>query len=99
MPAVGARVPYLYLAFAAVEDDDPILFGGLLRHAYNALRTGPWHYAILGLHERDPLAAVFDDYRRIDAAGLLFAVDLESAGGDPLAWLDDRVPAFEMALA
>lgn len=98
LPAPGARVPHLHLCLAAVKGNDVPLFSGLLRHAYNALRTGPWHYAILGLHERDPLAAVFDDYRCISAAGQLFAVHYPQ-DGDPLDLIDARVPGVEMALA
>lgn len=98
LPAPGERVAHLYLCLAAAADDELPVFRGLLRHAYNALRRGPWHYAILGLHERDPLAAVFDDYRRIDAAGQLFVVHYPE-DGDPLSGLDSRLPGVEMALA
>jgi hypothetical protein len=97
LPAPGGRVAHLYLCLAAVAGDDVPVFRGLLRHAYNALRTGPWHYAILGLHERDPLAAVFDDYRLIDAAGQLFIVHYPE-DGDPMNGLDARIPGVEMAL-
>lgn len=98
LPAPGARVAHLYLCLAAVTDNDVAVFRGLLRHAYNALRTGPWHYAILGLHERDPLGAVFDDYPCIAAAGQLFAVHYPQ-DGDPLHGIDGRMPGIEMALA
>jgi hypothetical protein len=98
LPAPGAHVAHLYLCLAAVKDNDVALFRGLLRHAYNALRTGPWHYAILGLHERDPLAAAFDDYRCIAAAGQLFAVHYPP-DADPMKTIDGRIPGFEMALA
>ena len=93
LPSPGSRVPYLYLACLCVENDDPALFRGLLRFAYNALRKGPWHYAIAGLHERDPLAPVLSEYRSIPAAGRLFVVKF---GGLPVA-LDGRVPYVEMA--
>jgi hypothetical protein len=32
---------------------------------YRELRSGPWHYAITALHERDPMAVVLQDYRAI----------------------------------
>jgi hypothetical protein len=98
LPAPGQRVAHLYLCLAAVVDNDLPVFRGLLRHAYNALRTGPWHYAILGLHERDPLAAAFDDCRCIDAAGQLFLVHYPE-DGDPRPRIDGRIPGFEVALA
>lgn len=94
LPPVGARIPHLYLSCIAVANDDLALFKALLRFAYNALRTGPWHYAIAGLHERDPLAPALADYRSIAAAGLLFKVDFDQ----PFA-LNDNIPYIEMALA
>ena len=98
LPAPGARVPYLYLACLAVRGNDVALFRGLLRHAYNELRTGPWHYAIAGLHERDPLSGVLGEYRRIDAAGQLFVVHYPE-DGDPRPAIDARTRYLEVALA
>ncbi|MES3021888.1 MAG: hypothetical protein V4857_09935 [Pseudomonadota bacterium] len=94
LPPVGSRIPHLYLCCIAIAGDALPLFRALMRFAYNALRTGPWHYAIAGLHERDPLAPVLGEYRAIAAAGILHKVDF----GSPFA-LDDRVPYIEMALA
>lgn len=96
LPPVGARVPYLYLCFVAAEGDDPALFAALLRFAYNILRKGQWHYAIVGLHETHPLAAVLADYRSIEAAGHLFTVHYPQDGVAPP---DSRAPHLEMALA
>jgi hypothetical protein len=101
LPAVGARIPYLYLCCVAIENDDVDVFRSLLRFIYNQLRNGLWHYAIAGLHERDPLASVLAEYRAISAAGLLYRVELPrqmDAGPEPVV-PDDRVPYFEMALA
>lgn len=97
LPAPGARVPYLYLSAVAVADDNPEVFAQLLATVCNAVRTGPWHYAICGLHERDPLAAVLRDYRRIDAAGLLFAVHFPEQACD-FAALDQRVPYVDFGM-
>lgn len=111
LPAVGSRVPYLYWCCIAVHNDDLTLLRALVRHAYRALRTGPWHYAIMGLHERDPLAPVLKEYRQIPAAGLLYRVDFADSGNTAGAagtgstaaserfTLDNRIPCFEMALA
>ena len=94
LPPVGARVPYVYLACAAVERDDVGLFRGLLRFASNALRRGPWHYAIASLHERDPLASVLGEYRQVAAAGRLFVVHYaEDAAA--VAALEPRIPYVE----
>lgn len=99
LPSPGGRVAHLYVCLVAVADNNLSVFRGLLRHAYNVLRKGPWHYAILGLHERDPLTAAFEDYRCIDAAGQLFVVHYPPAE-DPAQGIDmTRIPGFEMALA
>ena len=98
LPAPGNRVPYLYFSCVAVAEDDCALFAGLLRHAYRALRTGPWHYAIIGLHERDPLLEVLDGYRAIAAAGRLYVVRYPQAATEIMA-LNARVPYVDMALA
>lgn len=74
LPAPGTRIPFLYLACFAAADDDLRLGRALLRAAYRAARPGPWHYAIAGLHERDPLAPLLAEYRRIDAAGSVYLV-------------------------
>lgn len=100
LPAPGSRVPYLYLACVAVQDDDIALLRALLRHAYRALCSGPWHYAILGLHEQDPLAPLLQAYRSIPAAGLLFRVEFDAPGGALSTRTPDaRIPYIEMALA
>ncbi len=96
LPAPGTRIPYFYLAFIAVEDNDAALFRLLLRAVYRDRRRGPWHYCIAGLHEADPLAAVLQEYRRIEAAGLLFAVHYQD-GAAAFARLDGRVPYVEIA--
>jgi hypothetical protein len=98
LPPPGERVPYLYLSCVAVEGNDVRLFRALLRFAYNELRRSRWHYAIVGLHEHDPLVQVLRDYRRIEAAGQLFIVHYPE-DGDPLPGIDARTMSFEMALA
>ncbi|MGH7552489.1 MAG: hypothetical protein ACREMQ_05625 [Longimicrobiales bacterium] len=96
LPAPGSAVPYFYLSWIAVEDNDPSLLRGLLRHIYRDRRNGPWHYCIAGLHESDPLAAALDDYRSIPAAGRLYVVHYED-GAAAFRSLDGRVPYVEMA--
>jgi len=96
LPAPGQRVPCLYFAAVALCDDDMALWRGLLRHAYRDVRRGPWHYAILSLHERDPLAAALSDYRAIRAAGRIFVVHYED-GADAVARIDARPPYLDMA--
>jgi hypothetical protein len=94
LPQPGARIPYVVLACLAVQNDDVALFRCLLRAAYNKLRCEPWHYAIAGLHERDPLARVLGEYRRIEAAGRLFTVHYPEAERR-VASLEPRIPYLE----
>lgn len=96
LPAPGQRIPYLYFAGLAMREDDVDLFRGLLRHAYREMRAGPWHYAIVSLHERDPLAPVLAEYRAIRAAGRVYVVHYED-GADAVGALDGRVPYLDMA--
>lgn len=87
LPAPGERIPYVYLACMATENDDVGVFRHLLSAVHGAIRRGPWHYAIAGLHESDPRAAELLALRHIPAAGRLFvvhyphdALTLEDAG-------------------
>jgi hypothetical protein len=74
LPAVGQRIPYLYLACAASENGEVPVFRHLLRAAHEVLRHGPWSYAICGLHETDPRVRELLALRHIPAAGRLFVV-------------------------
>ena len=79
LPPVGARVPYVYLACLCTREHDAGIFRMLLRAAYNRLRSSAAHYAIVGLHERDPFVAALADYRTIAAAGRLYLVHYADA--------------------
>jgi hypothetical protein len=96
LPAPGERIPYLYLAALAVQGDDLAVCRALVRHAYNSLRQGPWHFAIMSVHERDPLAAVLGGYRAIQAAGRIFVVHYEDGAAEVDA-IDARPPYLDMA--
>jgi hypothetical protein len=85
LPAPGEAIPFVYLACIGVRNNDSETLRFLLRAAYNELRRGPWHYAIAGLDEADPLAAVLADYRCIPAAGRVFTVQYPLEGPAPNA--------------
>jgi hypothetical protein len=94
LPAPGARIPYVYLACAATEDNDVPVFRFLVRAAHGELRRGPWSFAIAALHEADPLAQALGELRSIPASGRLYAVHYPES---PLA-IDRparRVPCLE----
>jgi hypothetical protein len=94
LPAPGGRIDSIYLACAATEDNDVSLFRVLLHTAHESLRRGPWSFAIVAMHEADPLAPVLAEFRAIPAAGRLFVVHYPDAplGIDTVA---RRVPCLE----
>ena len=94
LPAPGERIPGVYLACIATEEDDVDVFRHLLRAVHEDIRRGPWHFAIAGLHEQDPRAAVLAEMRHLPAAGRLFAVHFVDQPLD-IEPLTRRVPYVE----
>jgi hypothetical protein len=94
LPVLGARIPFVYLACLAAENNDVDVFRHLLRAVHDHLRRGRWHYAIAGLHESDPLAEALRELRVIPAAGRLFVAHFPD---QPLAIesAKQRVPYLE----
>ena len=97
LPAPGSHVPYFYLAFVSIKNNDPEIFRGLLRYLYNHRRTGPWNYFIAGLHEKDPLSHVLFEYRRIDVSGQLYVVHYPENQPE-YEQFDNRIPYVEIAM-
>lgn len=94
LPAPGERIPSVYFACFNVADDDERVGAALLREGMRAARRGGWHYAIGGLHERDPLVGLVSAYPGIRAGGLLFVVHYPEDAARVDA-LDDRPPHLE----
>jgi hypothetical protein len=89
-------VPFFYVSFIAVDQDDAGVFRALLRQVYNDSVGSPFRYAMVGLHERDPLVAVLRDYSLTPFAGRLFCACF--VDGEPVyRSLDGRVPYVEAA--
>jgi hypothetical protein len=93
-PRAGEELRYFCLSFVAIDDDDLQVFRALLRNAYNAAADTGYVYAILALHERDPLLPAFRDYSLTPFFGRLFCVTFED-GEDLYRELDGRVPYLE----
>ncbi len=93
-PKAGEEVPYFYLSFIAIDDDNLGIFRALLRSAYNAAVGRGFLYAILALHERDPLLPALRDYSLTPFYGRLFCVSFDD-GEDLVSELDGRVPYME----
>ena len=95
-PRLGEEVAYFYLSFIAIDDDNLPVFRALLRSAYNAAVGQRYLYAIVALHERDPLLPALQDYSLTPFSGRLFCVAFED-GEDLFRKLDSRVPYLEAA--
>jgi len=95
-PEPGQYVPFFYVSFIAVDRDDPRIFRALLREVYNDSVGSSFRYAMVGLHERDPLLAVLKDYSLTPFAGRLFCV-CYADGEAVFRSLDNRVPYVEAA--
>ena len=95
-PEPGQCVPFFYVSFIAVDQDDLGVFRALLQEVYNDSVGSSFRYAMVGLHERDPLLAVLQEYSLTPFAGRLFCVCY--ADGEPaFQSLDDCVPYVEAA--
>ena len=95
-PKAGGEVAYFYISFIAVDGDDLQVFRALLRNAYNSAVGGKYMYAILALHERNPLLPALRDYSLTRFDARLFCVSFDD-GKDFVPELDGRVPYVEAA--
>ena len=96
-PRPGEYVRALHLSFIAVDSDDLTVFRALLRHAYNDAVGQGYLYALVSLHERDPLLPGLKDYSLTAFDGRLFCVCYPD-GEEALRNLDQRVPYVEAAI-
>jgi hypothetical protein len=95
-PEPGMPLRSFYASFIAVDQDDVGVFRALLRRLYNDHVGSRYAYFLIGLHERDPLAAALADYSVTPFAGRLFAVHFAD-GDEPFCRLDNRIPYVELA--
>jgi hypothetical protein len=95
-PMPGQYVPFFYVSFIAIDQDDAGVFRALLRQVYNDAVGSSFRYAMVGLHERDPLLAVVKEYSLTPFAGRLFCVCF--ADSEPAyRTLDGGAPYVEAA--
>jgi len=95
-PKVGEEVAYFYISFVAIDEDDLQVFRALLRRAYNNSVGRRYLYAILALHERDPLLSALREYSLTPFSGRLFCVAFDDSERQYRS-LDWRVPYMEAA--
>lgn len=97
LPEEEEAIPYYYLSLISIKDNDPEIFRYLLWHVYNETCRSKWSFFICGLHEKDPLAKVLDEYKKIDTFGYLYCVYFPDLDVNPLESLDERIPYIEVA--
>lgn len=95
-PEPGQPLRSFYAALIAVDEDDPDVFRALLRHLNNDHLGSGYAYFLVGLHERDPLAAILKEFTLTPFTARLFAVHFPD-GKEAFAALDNRVPYVELA--
>ena len=96
-PRPGEYVCALNISFVAVDQDDVATFRALLRRAYNQAIGKGYLYAVISLHEHDPLLPGLNDYSLTAFNGRLFCVCYED-GKEMFRSLDSRVPYVEAAI-
>lgn len=95
-PKVDEEVPYFYISFIAVDNDEFPIFRALLRRVYNDSVGHDYLYAMLAFHERDPLLPALREYSLTPFLGRLFCVAFED-GEAAFRDLDGRIPYVEAA--
>ncbi len=96
LPAPGERIRYIFASFICAADNNPDIFGPLLRQAYNLAGQRGYAYLMVGLMEGDPLLAVARRYLHIPYHSRLYAV----AWDNEATWvgqLDSRPLYLEVA--
>ncbi|HWP57528.1 MAG TPA: hypothetical protein VNL14_06565 [Candidatus Acidoferrales bacterium] len=96
-PPPGAELRYFYASFIAIDDDDIAVFRALMRALFNDHAGSSYDYFVVGLHEKDPLGAVLDEFSLTPFAARLFAVHFDD-GADLFRSLNGMVPYVELAL-
>jgi len=96
LPSPGQPIHFAYASFICVADNDPQIFGVLLRHAYNLAAERRYAFLMVGLAVRDPLLSVARRYAHLTYHSRLYTVCWEE-GGLFHERLDNRIPYVEIA--
>ncbi|MGH9204050.1 MAG: hypothetical protein ACRD2A_22720, partial [Vicinamibacterales bacterium] len=96
LPRVGDEVRSVYASLIHVANDEPALFGRLLREAYNMARARGLEYLLVGLEARDPLLEVVRAYRHFAYPSRLYLASW-SRGGLVHEQLDGRLARVDIA--
>lgn len=97
LPPPGERLAALHVAFPCVRGDDPRIMRALLERIYAERQHGGHHFLLLGLHERDPLAAAASHFLTFRYLSRLYLACWDD-GLDFVKGLDPgRIPHLELA--
>ncbi|MFN7950659.1 MAG: hypothetical protein U0610_02955 [bacterium] len=99
LPKPGLPFHYFHAAFASVdpgEDDPRAVFRLLLSTLFDEARGKDYGFFMLGLHERDPLVGVLDEFRYTPYDARIYAVHWPD-GAAFADELDARPPAPEVS--
>jgi hypothetical protein len=97
LPPEGRTLDSLYIAFPCARGDDPQVLRALLERIYAEHQHGGHHFLLVGLHERDPLAAALHHFRAFLYLSRLYLV-CWADGVDFVRKLDPaRIPHLELA--
>lgn len=98
LPPPGTALHHAYASHLAVDEDDPVVFGVLLRAVYHQAQAQGLAYFMLGLSAAHPLRPVLiRHYRHLTYTAQLYLVAWPD-GLPALAQVDARVPAPEIAV-
>ncbi len=74
LPRAGEALRSACLSFVCVANDDVDVLVALINHAHADAQKCCIDYLIAGFHERDPLAAVLDEFRHVPYRSRLYLV-------------------------
>jgi hypothetical protein len=97
-PSIGTKFDYFYASFIAIDEDNVPVFRALLRTVYNDHAGSKYNYFLVGLHERDPLAAALTDFVLTPFTARLFTVHFEDGHAIYESLDRERVPYIELAM-
>lgn len=92
LPRPGTSLRSAYASLACIENDDPAVFGSLLREIYTLAAQRGFEYLLVGLDLRDPLLRVAQTYSHVAYPSRLYLASWPD-GGPSYEPLDAR-PAY-----
>jgi len=89
LPRPGQKLRSAYAAFVCIANDDPEVFGALLRETHNAACQRGFTRVLLGMDTRDPLLPIARGYKHVSYPSRLYLAEWPE-GGHFHEQLDDR---------